>query len=185
MKDNRRRNMARNMPGNDLPMEPLSLTAPTLLVKDVTRSMEFYRDKVGFPLFRSNESFANFKTECAILALWEAQHVEKALGVSLAAVPDKAQRIILACEFESVDMVDVHYERMVRNGVVFLEPPKAFPWNVYATYFNDPDGYLWEIFAWQEGGPEAGGHEVFLSNETIDEKPHRPGSGRNVRENAR
>lgn len=153
-------------------MEPLSLTAPTLLVQDVARSVAFYRDQVGLPLYRSNESFANFRTECAILALWEARHVERELGCKVAPVPDAAQRLILACEFESEAMVDFHYERMHRNGVPFLAAPKAFVWNVYAAYFSDPDGYLWEIFAWREGGPAAGGHEVYAGSST--DRPTRP-----------
>jgi catechol 2,3-dioxygenase-like lactoylglutathione lyase family enzyme len=138
----------------------LPLTAPTLLVSDVARSREFYRDKVGLTLYRTNEGFANFKTDCAILALWQADYFERAVGCKVAAPPDNTQRIILACELASPDLVDRHYERMSHNGVSFLGAPKAYAWNVYAAYFRDPDNYLWEIFAWQEGGPAAGGHEV-------------------------
>jgi catechol 2,3-dioxygenase-like lactoylglutathione lyase family enzyme len=159
-------------------MEPLSLTAPTLLVENVARSVFFYRDRVGFELYRSNESFANFRTECAILALWEARHVERELGCKVAPVPDAPQRIILACEFGAESAVDFHYQRMERNGVPFLAPPKAFPWNVYAAYFADPDGYLWEIFAWREGGPSAGGHEIYVAGDEESQKPHRPRNSR-------
>lgn len=163
-------------------MEPLSLTAPTLLVENVARSVFFYRDKVGFELYRSNESFANFRTECAILALWEARHVERELGCKIAPVPNAPQRIILACEFGSESAVDFHYQRMEHNGVPFLAPPKAFPWNVYATYFSDPDGYLWEIFAWQVGGPSAGGHKIYSADGEVDQKPPRPRNLRGRRE---
>jgi|TARA_B110000196_G_scaffold308998_1_gene310182 predicted lactoylglutathione lyase len=142
-------------------MEPLSITAPTLLVNDIEVSKVFYRDKVGLPLFRSNESFANFKTDCAILALWEADHVARHLDCVIAPAPDQAQRLIMACELKTKKAVDYHYEQMLANGVIFLREPKVYPWNVYAAFFRDPDNYLWEIFTWHEGGPEAGGHQIF------------------------
>ncbi len=149
---------------NDV-VESLSLTAPTLLVSDVERSLAFYRDQVGLELYRTNEGFACFKTDRAILALWEASHVERSIGCELAPRPEGTQSIMLACELPTTSAVDHHYARLVRNDVPFLGEPKAYPWNVYAAYFKDPDGYLWEIFSWREGGPSAGGHDEFLPSD--------------------
>jgi catechol 2,3-dioxygenase-like lactoylglutathione lyase family enzyme len=141
-------------------MEPVSITAPTLLVKDIEVSKAFFRDQMGLPLFRENESFASFKTDCANLALWEADHVARELDCEIAEVPDQAQRLIMACEFQTKEAVDHHYAFMVANDVTFLEPPRVYPWNCYSAFFRDPDDFLWEIFTWHDGGPEAGGHAI-------------------------
>ena len=147
-------------PSNDV-AGSLPLTAATLLVSSVERSLAFYRDQVCLDLYRTNDGFACFKTNGAILALWEATHVSRSLGFELSAPPQGSQRIILACELPTMSAVDYHYSVLVGNDVPFLGEPKAYPWNVYAAYFEDPDGYLWEIFAWREGGPAAGGHDEF------------------------
>ena len=146
-------------------VESLPLTATTLLVSNVERSLAFYRDQVGLKLYRLNEGFACFKTECAILALWEASHVERSMGIRLSSRSEGSQGIILACELQTTDAVDDHYGRLLRNGVPFLGEPRAYPWNVYAAFFSDPDDHLWEIFAWREGGPAAGGHDEFLPDD--------------------
>ena len=141
--------------------ESLPLTAATLLVSSVERSLAFYRDRVGLELYRTNDGFACFRTNGAILALWEASHVAQAIGLELAAPPRGSQRIMLACELPTMSAVDYHHSVLAGNGVAFRGEPKAYPWNVYAAYFEDPDGYLWELFAWRDGGPAAGGHHEF------------------------
>ena len=143
-------------------VQSLPLTAATLLVSSVERSLAFYRDQVGLELYRTNDGFACFRTERAILALWEASHVARALGFELSAPPQGSQRIILACELPTISAVDYHYSILVDNAVPFHGEPRAYAWNVYAAYFEDPDRYLWEIFAWREGGPAAGGHDEFV-----------------------
>ncbi len=143
-------------PGN------LVITAPTLLVADVERSKAFYRDKVGLELYRTNEGFANFRMGDLILALWELDHVQNALGYEADILSAKYHNSIMACLLDSTAAVDAQYERLLANGVEFFHPPKSLPWNCYATYFADPDGFLWEIFAWQGGGPEAGGHTIHI-----------------------
>ena len=138
----------------------LTITAPTLLVADVARSVAFYRDKVGLELHRTNTGFANFKMGSILLALWQVDHVSQSIDCGIDTAPKHHHNSIMACLLDSKDAVDAHYRRLRDNGVDFFYPPKAFPWNVYATYFADPDGFMWEIFAWLDGGPEAGGHLI-------------------------
>jgi len=144
--------------------QPLVITAPTLLVADIERSVAFYRDKVGLELFRTNEGFANFKMGDLILALWQRDHVQASIQFDADSAAANHHNSIMACLLDSASAVDAHYQRLAENGVEFFYPPKAFPWNVYATYFTDPDGFVWEIFAWLEGGPEAGGHAIHTDN---------------------
>ncbi len=138
----------------------LRITAPTLLVADIERSIAFYRDQVGLTLFRTNDAFANFKMGDLILALWQLDHVQESIGYDADISAARFHNSIMACLLDSRAAVDAHYQRLRDNGVAFLYPPKAFPWNVYATYFVDPDGFMWEIFAWLDGGPEVGGHVI-------------------------
>lgn len=142
----------------------LVITAPTLLVSDIKRSTAFYRDQIGLELYRTNDSFANFKMGGLILALWQLDHVGASIEHRFNTIAPTSQHSIMACLQDSCAAVDASYQQLKRKGVKFLYPPKSFPWNVYACYFKDPDGFMWEIFAWQEGGPQAGGHDVHISN---------------------
>lgn len=143
----------------------LVITAPTLLVSDIKQSTSFYRDQVGLELYRTNDGFANFKMGGLILALWQLDHVDTSIGHRFEPIAPNSQHSIMACLQDSCADVDACYQRIKGNGVEFLYPPRSFPWNVYACYFKDPDGFMWEIFAWQEGGPEAGGHDIHISSD--------------------
>ena len=47
-----------------------------LLVQDLERAIEFYRDRVGFKLRRLAPGFADFFTAGVTLALWQVDHMQ-------------------------------------------------------------------------------------------------------------
>ena len=129
-----------------------AITDVCILVVDLERAVTFYRDRLGFALRRHAPRFADFHGAGVTLALWEADEVTASLGL-----PDRpadaAHRTMVAIRVETLAEVDAAYAELRENGVAFTAPPARYPWNAYACYFSDPDGTLWEIYAWDAGGP--------------------------------
>ena len=134
-------------------LKGLSLNAACLLVEDIQQSLDFYIRKMGMSPTRVNRGFANIQGAGADLALWEVAQVEEALGYRSAELIDLYQGSIVACHLQSKEAVDEQYFRLKERGVEFFDPPRMHDWNAYAAYFADPDGNLWEIYTWAEGGP--------------------------------
>jgi catechol 2,3-dioxygenase-like lactoylglutathione lyase family enzyme len=58
--------------------------------------------------------------------------------------------VMLAVELDSGDRVDELHAELTARGLVASGPPAVFEWGARSTYFVDPDGYIWEIYAWVE-----------------------------------
>ncbi|MGA1835781.1 VOC family protein [Herbiconiux sp. 11R-BC] len=56
--------------------------------------------------------------------------------------------LMLAVELDSGDEVDRLHAELVGRGLVASGPPADFEWGARSSYFVDPDGYIWEIYAW-------------------------------------
>ena len=117
-----------------------------LLVADIPRSVEFYRDRLGFAVKRLDTGFAEFWTGGVILALW--QRDDLAGNLDLPAAKAGGTSAMMAVRLASAEAVDAEYRRLSDRGVAFHAPPKAYTWNAHGTYFTAPDGHLWEIYAW-------------------------------------
>jgi catechol 2,3-dioxygenase-like lactoylglutathione lyase family enzyme len=123
-----------------------------LLVQDLERAVQFYRDRVGFKLRRLAPGFADFFTAGATLALWQVDHMQTHLHLPPGPAQRGGWRTMAAIQVENSDGVDQMHGTLSAKGVPFLVGPKAYPWNAYACYFTDPEENLWEIYTWQEGG---------------------------------
>jgi len=96
-------------------------------------SVEFYRDKVGFPLSFIGEAmgWAEFDLGAVSLGLERfapedpevAELVGRFVGASI--------------EVEDIGAV---YERLTAKGVEFVGPPERQPWGGSLAHFKDPDG---------------------------------------------
>jgi catechol 2,3-dioxygenase-like lactoylglutathione lyase family enzyme len=128
------------------------ITDVCLLVKDLERAVEFYRDRLGFRLRRLAPGFADFFTDGVTLALWQVDHMQGHLGLQPGPGPRGGWRTMAAIQVESSDRVLGMHRDLVARGVPFLVEPRAYPWNAFACYFTDPEENLWEIYTWLEGG---------------------------------
>jgi uncharacterized glyoxalase superfamily protein PhnB len=43
------------------------------------------------------------------------------------------------------------------SGGTVVQPARTRPWGIYASYFADPDGHLWEVVHFAEPGAAASG----------------------------
>jgi uncharacterized protein len=124
-----------------------------ILVEDVERTVAFYTEKLGFKLRRRAEGFADFAGAGLTLAAWELDHIHAHTGVSNARSSRGAHKACIAVECAEPAEVDQFYEELSRQGVPFVGPPRNHVWNARCAYFTDPDGTVWELYAWLEGGP--------------------------------
>ncbi len=127
------------------PFRSSRITDVCVIVEDLDRAMQFYRDVVGFKLRRHAPGFADFATEGVTLALWERRHLALHVGIESFS---GGRGAMSAVEVDSPERVDAMHRELSSQGVRFLKVPKWYAWNAYAAYFEDPDGHLWEIYAW-------------------------------------
>jgi thymidine phosphorylase len=128
------------------------ITDICILCADVERSIAFYSGLLGFRLRRRAEGFADFAGAGLTLACWEIDHIARHTGLSTARVPGMHQACI-AFELPSPAAVDEASRALAAKGVAFRGPPADYPWNARCSYFTGPDGEVWELYAWREGGP--------------------------------
>lgn len=129
-----------------------NITDICLLVENIETTVEFYTKKLGFKLRRRAEGFADFHADGVILAAWELDHISAHTSVAKVKSPKEGHKACVAIELESPDAVDALYAELVDRGVEFYGKPESFLWNAHCAYFADPDGTLWELYAWNEGG---------------------------------
>lgn len=119
------------------------MSANCLLVKDLDKSLSFYRDILGLKVeFANGNFFVKFKLEGTPLMIFEKEaaatmlfpkeHITQGGGVLLAFQVDDLQK---ACN------------ELKSKGVEIFEGPKATTWGQTVAYFNDPDGNVWEVSA--------------------------------------
>jgi catechol 2,3-dioxygenase-like lactoylglutathione lyase family enzyme len=58
--------------------------------------------------------------------------------------------LMLAIELSTGDEVDALYGDLRARGLADSGPPAVYEWGARSAYFVDPDGYIWEIYAWVE-----------------------------------
>jgi uncharacterized protein len=117
-----------------------------LLVQDIARSVAFYRDRMGLPVKRLDQGFAEFQTEQVVLALWQRDNLADHVGFERARVAGTS--CMVACRLPTAEAVDAMHADLAARGVAFASPPRLYPWNAYAAYFADPDEHLWELYSW-------------------------------------
>ena len=116
----------------------------TLGVRDLARSLTFYRDGLGWPThdYNPEADIVFFSLEGTWLALYPRDKLAED-----ATVPDGQGfgGITLAHNEPSPEKVDAAYAEAIAAGAGAVKPPQKTFWGGYSGYFSDPDGYLWEI----------------------------------------
>lgn len=128
-------------------MEP-RISIITLGVKDLERSLRFYRDGLGLPTTRKTEAgIIFFQTSGACLALYPYKELAKDVSQEFLVERSKFTGITLAHNVRTKEEVDRILKRAQQAGATIEKPARDADWGGYSGYFSDPDGYLWEI-AW-------------------------------------
>jgi catechol 2,3-dioxygenase-like lactoylglutathione lyase family enzyme len=112
--------------------------ATVLLVRDVARSVAYYRDQLGFEtsLFEQNPEhygYANRGKAWFHFARWDG--VEPRPN-AIAVPPDMFEAYLY------VDDVTALHEELVERGADLLHGPEERPWTRLEIRVRDPDGYV-------------------------------------------
>ncbi len=116
-----------------------TLFAVCLLVENLERSVQFYRDVLGLQVKDTDEGFTNFQLQGTELAIFEQK---AAVSMFPATYMRPAGGALLAFQVERVDEA---CHTLTEKGVDIFEGPKTTPWGQRVAYFHDPDEYVWEI----------------------------------------
>lgn len=121
------------------------ITLVTLGVSDVSESVRFYRDGLGFPLQEREEDsdVAFFTLDGAWLSIYPRE-----LLAEDATVSDNGtgfSGVTLAHNVSSKEEVDAILEEAQSAGGRLVKPAGEVFWSGYSGYFADPDDHLWEV----------------------------------------
>jgi catechol 2,3-dioxygenase-like lactoylglutathione lyase family enzyme len=122
---------------------------PALPVKDIGRSVEFYRDKLGFTVVYQEAGFAALRREAAEIHLWAAFDEGWRTRGGSSPVVSGAESFIAgtaSCRVQ-VEGVDEIYREFHQRG--FLEAdaqPRDQYWGAREFHVKDPDNNLVTFF---------------------------------------
>jgi catechol 2,3-dioxygenase-like lactoylglutathione lyase family enzyme len=121
-----------------------------LVVRDITRSVDFYRDVLGAELVREyggTSAVFRFQGAWLLLVTGGGPTADKP-GVTFAE-PDRPNQVSHAMTIRVPDGMAA-YDVLCARGAEFLTPPVVSEWEVRA-FFRDPDGHLFEISEFRGG----------------------------------
>jgi len=116
-------------------------------VQDMERSVKFYRDELGFQTDETSDkpNIIFFNTSGTKLELYPLEELAKDIDAENPPVKTGFSGITLAYNAKSRDEVDQVMELARKAGAVIVKQPVDVFWGGYSGYFQDPDGYHWEV----------------------------------------
>lgn len=120
-------------------------------VSDMARSLRFYRDGLGFMTSCSEEKpgIVFFQNGGTRLELYPINGLAR--DISETNPPKTAGGfggITLAYNAKTKDEVDKIFSIIPEIGGTIAKMPELVFWGGYSGYFQDPDGYYWEVACW-------------------------------------
>jgi len=113
----------------------MRLNYAIIFVRDMKRSVCFYRDVLGMPLKFQSPGWTEFATEGASIALHKSE------GPNAAGNDPKQVGAGRCRPGLNVPDLDAFHQRMIENNVPCLEPPKE-TFGVRIAQYVDPDGLV-------------------------------------------
>ena len=116
-------------------------------VRDVKRTLKFYRDGLGFKThhYKPGDTHIMFKLEGTWLSIYPWD--EAAEDASVSPKGSGFRGFSLSHNVSSKKKVDEMFALAVAVGAKSVKKPQDVFWGGYSSYFADPDGVLWEV-AW-------------------------------------
>jgi catechol 2,3-dioxygenase-like lactoylglutathione lyase family enzyme len=116
-----------------------------LFVENFELCVDFYMNTLGFDLKRQQEGYVEFEFHGTSITLWDINGVYTAIPREHL---NNGHRFMVAILVPELSDVDDLYHELTARGVNFISLPVTYPWEARAAYFTDPEGNIWEIFAW-------------------------------------
>jgi hypothetical protein len=128
-------------------MEP-RISAVTLGVADLDRSVRFYRDGLGFPTkYKAGEGIALFSTGGTRLALYPLDKLAEDISPDLPSERSRFSGVSLIHNTRTREEVATLLAQAEAAGGTIVKPAQDTFWGGHSGYFADPDGHYWEV-AW-------------------------------------
>ncbi len=126
------------------------ITVITIGVDDLERSLDFYREGLGF----ATEGIVGKEFEHGAvvfiqlqpglrLALWSRDSIGHDTGLSVG--PASPTEMTLGHNVASKAEVDLVMTKARAAGATIVKSAHDTFWGGYSGYFQDPDGHLWEV----------------------------------------
>ena len=119
----------------------------TLGVRDINKSLSFYRDGLGFQtsVNEDNPAIVFFNNGGAKLALYPLEGLAKDINENEPPKRNGFSGITLAYNAKSLEEVDEIIKKAEKAGGRIEKLPQHVFWGGYSGYFSDPDGFFWEV----------------------------------------
>jgi uncharacterized protein len=128
----------------------------TLAVADLERALDFYRDGLGLPTagLVGTEFVGDDDEPDGTIAMFELQgglhlalypRTELAKDAHIPIVPPAEGGFSIGHAVADRAEVDAVLARAQAAGATITIAARDRPWGIYAGYFRDPDGHLWEV----------------------------------------
>ena len=119
-------------------------------VKDMKRSLNFYRDLLGFKtdVIDDTADVVFFDTPGTKFELYPLELLAQDISSDMPPqIANSFSGITLAYNVVEKQEVDTIIELARKAGAKIVKEPQAVFWGGYHAYFMDLDGYYWEV-AW-------------------------------------
>lgn len=114
-------------------------------VRDMARSLEFYK-KLGFQTTADkNAPVIFFNNQGTKLELFPLDALAQDINKNNLPIKTGFSGITLSCNMKSKEEVDSFFNRLKNIGGIIAKEPQTTDWGGYSGYFQDPDGYYWEV----------------------------------------
>lgn len=110
-----------------------------LYVKDLAKSIEFYRDVVGLEFKFEQSGYAEFKTDGCKFGLFEDSQLASLIDTRMGTDGPSMEIVLLVAN------VDAEAGRLEKAGVQLLSGPVDRAWGHRTIHFYDPDRHVVEF----------------------------------------
>lgn len=124
----------------------------TLGTRNPARAYKFYKEGLGFPTGNKvDDPIFMFSLPGTLLAIYPYEKLREEARAPAMVNPEEFCGVTLAQNYENRETVLEILEKARQSGARQVIDPVERVWGGYSGYFQDPDGYWWEIAsgAWE------------------------------------